>query len=235
VHSRILKSELQSYFQDWLDTNFTYGLIDRNRRQATLNGLRRSLPDVLTELNRSGEATIRVDKGPATLTIVPRLGKDPATGNFTLFEFKWSGVRRSRRLRCFLGHRFLPSITNSLRLNLRYVLEPSNIQLVWSDMDMSAAGFFGKTVREIRRADFCIFDNRSADTKPNVYIEAGIAYVLKKPFIMADYRSNHLQVPSDLQHINRVSYRDYAHLTRQIYFRLPIFLRSNRLRGFRRG
>ena len=100
-------------------------------------------------------------------------------------------------------------------------------------MDMSAVGFFAKTVREIRQADFCIFDNRDADSKPNVYIEAGIAYVLGKPFIVADYKGNRLAVPSDLQHINRVQYRDYADLSRQIYFRLPVFLRENKLRGYR--
>jgi hypothetical protein len=113
------------------------------------------------------------------------------------------------------------------------VLEPSNIRLVWSDMDMSGVGFFAKTIREIRRADFCIFDNREADVRPNVYIEVGIAYVLKKPFIIADYKANRLEVPSDLQHINRVQYRDYEDLCRQIYFRLPVFLRDHRLRGVR--
>ena len=100
-------------------------------------------------------------------------------------------------------------------------------------MDMSATGIFEKTVREIRGADFCIFDNREADLKPNVYIEAGIAYVLRKPFIVADYQGNRLEVPSDLQHINRIQYRDYEELSRQIYFRLPVFLRENRLRSSR--
>lgn len=232
VH-RISRSELRSYFQDWLDTNFTYGLIDRNRRQDALDRLRSRLPEFLAEMNRSGRAVLQFDKGPSTLTIVPQTGLEPSGAKFNLFEFHWSGGRRSRRLRCFLGHRFLPRITRALRLDLRFVLEPSNIKLVWSDMDMSAEGFFGKTVQEIRRADFCIFDNREADLKPNVYIEAGIAYVLRKPFIMADYKSNRLQVPSDLQHINRVQYRDYEDLTRQIYFRLPVFLRDHRLRGLR--
>lgn len=232
---RISKSTLDRYFHEWLDVNFTYGLIDRNLRQATLDGLRQSLPQLVAELNRNGKGAVQVEAGggPATLTVVPRIGRDPAAGKFTLFEFRWSGVHRSRKLRCFLGHRFLPSITSTLRFNLRYVLEPSNIQLVWSDMDMSAVGFFGKTVREIRNSDFCIFDNRSADSKPNVYIEAGIAYVLRKPFIMADFKGNRLQVPSDLQHINRVSYRNYAELSKQIYFRLPVFLRDNGLRGVR--
>jgi hypothetical protein len=228
---KIVDRELRSYFQEWLDTNFTYGLINRDQQQVILDRLRRRVPQLVRELNRSGRGVLAVEQGLGTLTILPRVGSDPATGKFNLFEFRWSGVPRSRRLRCFLGSRFLPNIIKSLRLDLRYVLEPSNIELAWSDMDMSAVGFFTKTLREIRRADFCIFDNREADTKPNVYIEAGIAYVLGKPFIMADYKRNRLEVPSDLQHINRIQYRNYADLSRQIYFRLPVFLRDNRLRG----
>lgn len=230
---RILASELRSYFHEWLDTNFTYGLIDRDRRQAILDGLRRQLPRLITEVNHAGRGELRLDEDRAALTIIPRVGCDPENGKFNLFEIRWSGVPRSRRLRCFLGSRFLPKIIRGLRLNLRYVLEPSNIELVWSDMDMSAVGFFGKTVQEIRRADFCIFDNREADLRPNVYVEAGIAYVLRKPFIMADYKHNRLQVPSDLQHVNRIQYDSYEDLSRQIYFRLPVFLRDNRLRGRR--
>lgn len=121
-------------------------------------------------------------------------------------------------------------ITDALRTNLRYVLEPSNVELIWSDMDMSAQAFFSKTIKEIEKADFCIFDNRGADEKPNVYIEAGIAYIRRKPFMMANSLGNCMHVPSDLTHINNVAYRNNADLTKQIYFRLPVFLKDNRLR-----
>ena len=57
----ISKSALRSYFQDWLDTNFTYGLIDRNRRQATLDRLHRSLPELITELV-PGQRTVKSTK-----------------------------------------------------------------------------------------------------------------------------------------------------------------------------
>ncbi len=230
---RISQSELQAYFKDWLDTNFTNGLITSKQRQVRLEELRRGLPVVVAELNRDGRADLPFEGGSKTLTIVPHEGLDPTRGKFTIFALRFSGTPRSRRLTCFVGHRFLPRINKTLRPNLRFVLEPSNIRPVWTDMDMSGEGFFAKTIREIRHADFCIFDNRDADLRPNVYIEVGIAYVLKKPFIIADYKDNRLEVPSDLQHINRVQYRDYEDLCRQIYFRLPVFLRDNRLRGLR--
>ncbi len=225
----VTKGELNRYFQEWLDTAFSSGLINRNTRQSTLDGMRQYLPQLVQSLNASGTALIPFDR-QASLTLHLRSGKDPDQGPFNLFEIQQSGMKRSSRLRCFLGHRFTARIANPLRLNLRYVLEPSNIELIWSDMDMSADAFFSKTVKEIRKADFCIFDNRGADEKPNVYIEAGIAYVLKKPFIMANYAGNRLHVPSDLAHINNVAYKGYADLMKQLYFRLPVFLRDSRLR-----
>jgi len=220
--------ELGLYFQEWLDTAFSYGLINRTT-ESTFEEMRQFLHKLVDSLNTTKEAGIRFDP-QTSLTFYLRQGKDPDYGSFHLFEIKRSGMKRSSWLRCFLGHRFAKRIAGPLRKNLRYVLEPSNIELIWSDMDMSAQAFFSKTVREIRKSDFCIFDNRGADEKPNVYIEAGIAYVLKKPFIMANYAGNRLDVPSDLAHINTVTYKGYADLMKQLYFRLPIFLRDSGLR-----
>jgi len=229
ARNRVTTPELNRYFQDWLDTGFRNGLMNRNERQATLDGMRKVLPEIVRNLNRSGSAKIPLGGG-AGLMLYLREGKDPDHGRFNLFEIKLPGTKRPRRLRCFLGQRYGLRTTDALRMNLRYVLEPSNVELIWSDMDMSADAFFSKTVREMEKADFCIFDNRGAEEKPNVYIEAGIAYIRGKPFIMANYLGNRMQVPSDLTHINTVAYRSYADLMKQIYFRLPVFLRDNRLR-----
>jgi hypothetical protein len=226
---RVTNQDFRKYFQEWLDTAFRHGLIDRNNRQATLDGMRAYLPQLVLGLNKAGEGIIPFN-GSARLMFYLREGRDPDHGNFNLFEIQRKPAGRLPRLRCFLGQRFAARITEPLRMNLRYVLEPSNIELIWSDMDMSAEAFFSKTVKEIKKADFCIFDNRGTDDKPNVYIEAGIAYVLKKPFIMANYSGNRLQVPSDLGHINTLVYKNYAELTKQIYFRLPVFLRDAGLR-----
>jgi len=135
------------------------------------------------------------------------------------------------------GHltRFPLSVaTKRVARDLRGAVAKVWLELIWSDMDMSADAFFSKTVREMEKADFCIFDNRGAEEKPNVYIEAGIAYIRRKPFIMANYLGNRMQVPSDLTHINTVAYRSYADLMKQVYFRLPVFLRDNRLRNKQR-
>ena len=115
-------------------------------------------------------------------------------------------------------------------MNLRYVLEPSGIELVWSGMDMVAVSFFDDVVEKIRSCDFCIFDNRLTARKPNVYIEVGIAYVLGKPFILANYKGNSARIPSDLTHILNIDYAGYKDLCKTLYFNLPLFLRDVGLR-----
>ncbi|HYN15274.1 MAG TPA: hypothetical protein VES66_05740 [Terriglobales bacterium] len=225
--------ELRSYFEDWLDTAFANGLVSVRTREQALRSTIQRLRALVAALNASGAAQCRV--GQATLALFLREGRDPSTGKFNLFEIRWLR-RRSRRkglppkLRCFLGHRFTKAITRSLRHNLRHVLEPSNVQLDWSGIDLNASGFFDEIIQKIRKADFCIFDNRSASEKPNVYIEAGIAYVLEKPFILANYQGNRLGVPSDLSHILNLPYKNYRDLTKTMYFNLPVFLRDTGLR-----
>ena len=190
------------------------------------------LPSLAQSLNRGKTGTLRLRAGSVRISLGE--GRDPVFGKFNIFEIRWPGSKRPQKSRCFLGHRFTKTISESLRLNLRYILEPSNISLVWSGMDMNAAGFFDDIVRKIRKCHFCIFDNRSTERKPNVYIEAGIAYVLKKPFILANYRGNRVGVPTDLIHILNIPYDDYRDLTKQIYFNLPVFLRDTGLLRKRR-
>jgi hypothetical protein len=186
-----------------------------------------SLAALVRQINARDRGVLRL--GSKTLTVIRREGLDPDHGRFNLFEMRWSGRRRRPRLTCFVGHRFTRAISGALRFNLRHCLEPSNIALVWSGMDLNAAGFFDAIIRQIRACDFCIFDNRRAEQKPNVYIESGIAYALGKPFIFADYRGNRIRIPSDLRHITTIPYDGYRDLTRRLYFQLPIFLRASRL------
>jgi hypothetical protein len=191
--------------------------------------MEKHLPRLIVGLNHSGK--VKLDVGPRCLTIFLREGRNPSSGSsFSLFEMKWSGKEQRKRLRCFLGNRFVPAISDSLRMNLRYVLEPSRIDLVWSGMDMAAVGFFDDIIEKIRTCDFCFFDNRLADEKPNVYIEIGIAYALGKPFILANYKGNHRPIPSDLTHILNIQYASYKDLCTTLDFNLPIFLRDVGLR-----
>lgn len=138
--------------------------------------------------------------------------------------------RRRKRRVCFVGHRFTPAVGRTLRWNLRQVLEPYNIVLDWSGQDPKSVQIFQDIVRRIRKADFCVFDTRAAKGKPNVYIEAGIAYALGTPFILFDYvpkSGDGASLPSDLGHALSLRYSNYEGLFREFYFSLPNFARQN--------
>lgn len=138
-----------------------------------------------------------------------------------------------RRARCFVGHRFSPPICRTLRWNLRQILEPYNVELDWSGRDIRSVQILDDLVNRIRKADFCVFDNRATKGRPNVYIEAGICFALKKPFILFEHkphsRSTHDPgpVPSDLGYALALPYKCYRQLFRDFYLRLPLFFSKN--------
>lgn len=145
-----------------------------------------------------------------------------------------SGQSRRRRTRtCFVGHRFSPAVEKTLRWNLRQILEPYKIKLDWSGRDMSSVQILEGIVRKIREADFCVFDNRATRGKPNVYIEAGMCIVLRKPFVLFEHTPKSIDpddpgpIPSDLSFALALRYRNYKELFQDFYFRLPAFIEEN--------
>ena len=185
------------------------------------------LPDLVRKINLYGSASLDIPSG--SLNIFLREGRDPEIGSFNFFEIQWPQKLPPKRLKCFVGHRFAPKIEAALRQNLRYVFEPSGIDLTWSGRDLKANGFFDEIISDIRSCDFCIFDNRGTRDRPNVYIEAGIAYALKRPFLFLNCLSNSVKMPTNLEHIQCINYRTYRDLTRRLYFNLPAFLRDRNL------
>lgn len=162
-------------------------------------------------------------------------------GEFPFLQGLVSGDSPVRKkLTCFVGHRFLKNIEKSLRFNLVHLFEPYGITLRWSGYDLGARGIFDDIISGIRNADLCFFDNLGTLSRPNVYIEIGIAHVLAKPMLVSEYLGPGLRgrmkiadtgsVPSDLQGLLRIQYRSYEDLCRQLYFGLPVFLERH---GFR--
>jgi hypothetical protein len=153
--------------------------------------------------------------------------------NFFHIEMKVDRQKERQRRVCFVGHRFTPAVGNTLRWNLRQVLEPYEIALDWSGQDPKSVQIFDDIVKRIRKADFCIFDTRATTGKPNVYIEAGIAYAFETPFILFDYsppkasRKQVASLPSDLAHALSLRYSSYEQLFREFYFALPVFADRN--------
>jgi hypothetical protein len=136
------------------------------------------------------------------------------------------------RTKCFVGHRFLRSINDTLRWNLRQVLEPYNVEIDWSGRDIRSVQILDNIFEKIKGADFCIFDNRATQGRPNVYIEVGMCFAVQKPFILFEHESvpSHRRsggIPSDLASALAIRYRDYRQLFREFYFQLPVFFEKN--------
>jgi len=228
------EAELNAYFRDWIDTAFQSGLISPDAKDEIERLFTKYLPELVLQINRSRQARLRLPR--KTLRIILRAGRDPdpKIGGFNMFEMQWSPRAHPLRLSCFVGHRFDKRIESALRNNLAYIFHPANIRLIWSGQDMRATGFFDAIVKEIQQCGFCFFDNRETSGRPNVYIEAGIAYALKRPFIFANHQDSRIEIPTDLSHILNVPYVDYRDLMRGVYFRLPLFLKGSGLQR-RRG
>ncbi len=152
---------------------------------------------------------------------------------FNHIEVFFVRPKKRPRRKCFVGHRFLPGVEDTLRWNLRQILEPYNVRLDWSGRDIRSVQILEDIVRRIKAADFCVFDNRATKGKPNVYVEAGMCFVLRKPFILFEYEPTSPDpndpgpLPSDLSFALAVRYKNYKELFRDFYFRLPIFFHKN--------
>jgi len=144
------------------------------------------------------------------------------------------GIRCSRNLRVFVGHRFTPAVTRNLRHNLQIVLRPYNIRPVYSDSDMPNGPVFETILERIRAADFSIFDDRETEVRPNVLIELGAAIGMRKPYFYFNYgkkrtvRINNRHEPiataSDLAGMLYLAYTSYRGLFVEFARRLPGFL-----------
>jgi hypothetical protein len=133
-----------------------------------------------------------------------------------------------KRLRVFVGHRFLNHITEPLRFNLARICEPYRIKLMIAGQEAASEPLLSDIVKKMRSADFAIFDNRETETKPNVYIEIGMSLILKLPFIVCDYRDPKRPefdpIPSDLSGFLTLRYSDYKSLFTEPALKLPSFI-----------
>jgi len=147
--------------------------------------------------------------------------------NFYHIEVRFKRRAKRRKVKCFVGYRFIPEVRETLLYNLKQVLHPYNVELDWSGRDIRSVQILDDIMRRIRRADFCVFDNRATEGKPNVYVEVGICYAIRKPFILFEYEPLSSDVPSDLGFAFAVRYTHYRQLFRDFYYRLPLIFRKN--------
>ena len=158
--------------------------------------------------------------------------REIGTRRFNLLVFKLAEDARPKKdaIRCLVGHRFTRQILGAFRWNLRNLFDLFGIKEDYSDFDGAAVNIIDDLCDKIRDYDFCLFDNRETTnpSKPNVYIEAGMAFALRKPFVFCHYRKE--VWPSDFSNILYIPYRNYKDLFQTLYARMPIFLK-NRLKS----
>lgn len=143
-------------------------------------------------------------------------------------------IRCSRNVRVFVGHRFTPTVTKTLRHNLQFVLRPYGIKPVYSDSDMPNGPVFETILERIRAADFSIFDDRETEVRPNVLIELGAAIGMRKPYFYFNYgkkrtvkinnRHEPITTASDLAGMLCLPYTSYRGVFVEFARRLPGFL-----------
>lgn len=230
---------VHEFLRDFLETRFITGLISTKEYYTLLPTLQdKLLTGVSEELFAKSPTPVHVE-GFGDLRLLYLREPDGSEFPFLQRLTKRSASGK-RKLVCFVGHRFLKNIEKSFRFNLAHLFEPYRVSLRWSDYDLTARDVFQSIVSGIRRADLCFFDNLGTLNKPNVYIEVGMAHVLGKPMLVSEYSGPESKgrrkipdtgsVPSDLQGLLRIQYQSYEYLCRDLYFRLPIFFKQNRLR-----
>jgi hypothetical protein len=222
------------FLGEFLEIQFVSGQLTADQYHT----LRRRLKADARTLSRHLFAESSGVSDPDLGSLKLRMLREPDLQEFPFIQVMPRATSQ-RRIRCFVGHRFSPKVEKSLRFNLRHLLEPYRIDLEWSGYDLSAQDAFEDIIKRIRAAEMCLFDNMGTLNRPNVYIEVGIAYALERPLIVCEYvgkRRPHAvpdtaSVPSDLAGILTVRYHKYEELCRQLYFKLPLFLRRHQLRG----
>jgi len=143
-------------------------------------------------------------------------------------------LRPARPLRAFVGHRFTPGVTNNLRHNLQLLCRPYGVSLWYSDTDMPNGSVFETIVQRIRQSDFCVFDDRETEVRPNVLIELGVAIGTGKPYFYLNYqkkrkvaiarRKEVITTASDLAGMLYMPYTSYEDVCLELAMRLPGFL-----------
>lgn len=162
------------------------------------------------------------------LKIVRLTIKEVGTKQSSLFVMQMSTSTDSpplpSPLRCLVGHRFTQPIEASFRWNLRELFSVFGVAEEYSGFDGAAVNIIDDLREKIRTSDFCLFDNRetTSPARPNVYIEAGMAFALQRPFIFCHY--NREVWPSDFSNVVYLSYRNYGELFQELASVLPMFL-----------
>jgi len=175
---------VRKFLSDFLREQSTSGRLPVAKYHSLLRDLRRGSAQLAAKLYGKRGQSLPLPGGLGSIRLI-----DLRECNGRSFDFIQAlpSAKPTRRLTCFIGHRFAPGIERNLRYNLSHLLEPYNVRLIWSGYDLQAANLFSDIVKHIRNCSMCIFDNRGTLSRPNVYIEVGVAFAAKRPMMVCEY------------------------------------------------
>jgi len=186
---------------------------------------RRRIREIATALYGPSHE-IPIPGEPGTVLTLLSL-RSMGSGRFNLLVFRSTKSRSRQQFKCLVGHRFTPAIESRFRWNLRELFGLFGVIEDYSGFDGAAVNIIDDLRDKICRHDFCLFDNldTTKPMRPNVYIEAGMAFALHRPFIFCHYRRE--VWPSDFSNVVYISYSNYEMLFRRLYSVLPLFLAAH--------
>ncbi|HEX7185204.1 MAG TPA: hypothetical protein VF756_25490 [Thermoanaerobaculia bacterium] len=171
---------------------------------------------------------LAVDFYMLTLPELPRISRTPFPFVFFIPRDmnSFAANPEQPRRECFLGCRF-DGHERRLKELLDSLLGYYGYRATLLDASYGEPQLLEKAFRKIRSRDidFALFDNRAAEGKPNVYIELGMAFAIKKPFILLQHGRSVL--PADLIGLSTLRYSSYEELAQKLALQLPPFLRSS--------
>ena len=213
-----------------VETLFRNKQIDRSTRRTYEQQLknRKYLRGLANDLyGPDGEASVGGDP-PARLVLLSL--KEINGGKFDLLVFRSRKTTPKRKpvIRCLVGHRFSQEIMDRFRWNLRELFGPFGIDEVYSGFDGRMVNIIEDLRNKIQASDFCLFDNKdtSEPSRPNVYIEAGMAFAFNKPFIFCHHNKKEVW-PSNFSSMTYIPYGSYKELFSELYAKLPVFLENH--------
>jgi hypothetical protein len=219
---RALKENLNLIFE----TLFRTKEIDRPTLLAYQNMLRESskMKYLATTLYGPKREVVIPEEPSVKLVLLSMRETDGGEFDLAVLQKVNKAASITQPLRCLIGHRFTKLIEETFRWNLRQLFPILEIEEDYSGFDGAAVGIIEDLLNKISGYDFCLFDNRDTTnpSKPNVYIEAGMAFALRRPFIFCHYGNE--VWPTDFSNTNYISYQNYRELFQQLWAVLPIFL-----------
>ena len=218
---------LKESFRDLLEMLFVTGQISRQQRLAFERVIR--TPNKLRSLAMGLFGPDREFAIPAWGKLILLSLRGEGKSRFNLLVWEKTSTRRQRRktTTCLVGHRFTKSIETRFRWNLRHLFGLFGVKETYSGFDGAAVNILEDLRTKIHQHDFCLFDNRETTypSKPNVYIEAGMAFALRKPFILCHYQGE--AWPADFSNLIYISYQNDRELFQKLYASLPFFLSTH--------